>query len=173
MTYRATDYLGKARELRARRLGGTLPTPAHDTPDQDVPGTTQSADPGASAVKATRYHALITCSDRLAELAFSLRDVGRVALDLETTGLDPRQHKVRLLALATERGTWLVDCFEVDPRPLFPVLAETELVIHNALFDLGMLSEMGFELGEGGEVTDTMILSQVLYGPHPEGKENR
>ena len=181
MDYRATDYLGKARELRARRLGGTPPTPAPcspdrdgpvATPDQDVPDTTQSADPGASTVKATRYHALITCPDRLRELAFSLQDVGRVALDLETTGLDPRQHKVRLLTLATERGTWLVDCFEVDPRPLFPVLAEKELVIHNALFDLGFLSRMGFEIGKGGTIVDTMLISQLLGVEQTEDKED-
>ena len=35
------------------------------------------------------------------------------------------------------------------------------LVIHNALFDLGFLFEMGFELGEGSEVIDTMLMSQI------------
>jgi DNA polymerase III epsilon subunit-like protein len=50
----------------------------------------------------------------------------------------------------------------VDPRPLFEVLAQKRLVIHNALFDLGFLLEMGFELGEGGEVIDTMLMSQIL-----------
>jgi ribonuclease D len=93
-------------------------------------------------------------------------------LDLETTGLDPRRDRIRLLTLATERGTWLVDCFEVDLRPLFPVLAEKELVIHNARFDLGFLAQMGFELGEGGKVLDTMLLSQLLEGIHPKDKED-
>ena len=101
-----------------------------------------------------------------------MADAGRVALDLETTGLDPRQDKVRLLTLATEQDTWIVDCFEVDPRPLFPILAEKKLIIHNALFDLGMLSEMGFELGENGEVIDTMLMSQLLEGQHPKDKED-
>jgi hypothetical protein len=36
-----------------------------------------------------------------------------------------------------------------------------------ALFDLGFLAEMGFELGEAGRVLDTMLISQVL-----EDKEN-
>ena len=40
--------------------------------------------------------------------------------------------------------------------------------MHNALFDLGFLSEMGFELGEDGRVLDTMLsCRQVL-----EDKEN-
>lgn len=100
-----------------------------------------------------------------------LREVNRVALDLETTGLDPRKDRVRLLSLATEKGTWIIDCFEVDPRALFSVLAEKELVIHNALFDLGMLSEMGFELGEGGRIFDTMVSSQLSEGDYPEDEE--
>ena len=70
--------------------------------------------------------------------------------------------------MAKEKGTWLVDCFEVDPRPLFEVLAEKALVIHNALFDLGFLFEMGFELGEGGEVIDTMLMSQILEDKESE-----
>ena len=105
------------------------------------------------------------------DLLPQLRKATRVALDLETTGLDPRKDGVRLLTLATECGTWIIDCFQVDPRPLFPLLAEKRLVIHNALFDLGMLSEMGFEMGEGGEVIDTMLLSQLLEGLHPIDKE--
>jgi hypothetical protein len=78
---------------------------------------------------------------------------------------------VRLLSLATERGAWLINCFEVDPSPLFPVLAEKELVIHNAQFDLGMLSEKGFEMGEGCKVLDTMLLSQISEGDYPEDEE--
>ena len=66
------------------------------------------------------------------------------------------------MALSTAQDTWLIDCFAVDPRPLFEVLAKKTLVINNALFDLGFLLEMGFELSEGGEVIDTMLMSQIL-----------
>jgi DNA polymerase III epsilon subunit-like protein len=69
--------------------------------------------------------------------------------------------------LTTKGGSWLVDCFETDPRGLLPVLADKELVAHNALFELGFLSEMGFELGPNGRVIDTMLMSQIL-----EDKEN-
>lgn len=58
--------------------------------------------------------------------------------------------------------TWLVDCFKTEPRGLLPVLADKELVAHNALFELGFLSRMGFELGPNGRVLDTMLMSQVL-----------
>jgi DNA polymerase I len=83
-----------------------------------------------------------------------------VALDLETTGLDPRNDSIRLLSLAIEAATYIVDCQLVDPAELLPLLSETTLIAHNALFDLGFLSSLGFE---PGKVVDTMILSQLLY----------
>jgi DNA polymerase-1 len=88
-----------------------------------------------------------------------------VGLDTETTGLSPRTDRVRLLQLATDRGTYLVDCFAVDPRPLWDVLAQKTLVAHNAQFDLGMLAALGFE---PGPVQDTMLLAQLLTAGTPE-----
>ena len=114
---------------------------------------------------------LVDTPSGLEALLLELREADTVALDLETTGLDPREDRVRLLSLATERGAWVVDCFGVDPRPLLPVLANKKLVIHNALFDLGFLSEMGFEPGEGFEVLDTMLVSQLLAEEGPDDKE--
>jgi len=114
----------------------------------------------------------ISSTQRLRQtLLPELQEADRVALDLETTGLDPRQHQVRLLTLATECGTWLVDCFKVVPRPLFSILAEKKLLIHNTLFDLSFLREMGFEMSEGGEVIDTMLTSQLLEGENQEEEE--
>jgi DNA polymerase-1 len=89
-----------------------------------------------------------------------------VGLDTETTGLDPRTDRMRLLSLAVDTTdasvfTYLVDCSAVDPRPLFEALAEKTLVAHNAAFDLGFLAALGFE---PGVVHDTMLLSQLLLG---------
>jgi hypothetical protein len=47
-------------------------------------------------------------------------------------------------------------------------LAHKRRVVHNALFDLGFLLGMGFELGEGGEVIDTMLMSQILENKNSE-----
>jgi len=168
--YRLPDYLAKAKGLRARRLGTSLAPVVSAPPKEDSQDV--AAGPGGASVKTTRKHALIATPEQVAELAATLEAATRVALDLETTGLDPRQDRVRLLTLATDRDIWLVDCFEVDPRPLLPVLSEQTLVIHNALFDLGFLHRMGFELGEGGKVLDTMLLSQILEGLRPKDKEN-
>jgi len=110
---------------------------------------------------------LVRTEAGLQTLAEELRGTERVALDLETTGLDPREDQVRIISLTITQGTWLIDCFEIDPRPLFPILADKELIAHNALFELTFLTEMGFELGRGGKAHDTMLTSQVL-----EEKEN-
>jgi DNA polymerase I len=103
---------------------------------------------------------VVTTQDQLAEVIADLKDVGLVALDLETTGLDLRQDLIRLLTLATKDSTYIVDCHSVDPAELLPILTEATVVAHNALFDLGFLASLGFE---PSKVADTMILSQLLY----------
>ena len=90
-----------------------------------------------------------------------------MGIDLESTGLNPRTDRVRLISLSTSEGSWLIDCFEVDPQPLFEVLGQKKLLMHNGQFDLGFMSAMGFEIEEGTEILDTMLLSRIL-----EDKEN-
>jgi hypothetical protein len=130
-------------------------------------GAQQGASPGAAHPNLDGDAQLVRTEAGLQTLAEALQGAERVALDLETTGLDPREDQVRIISLTITQGTWLVDCREVDPRPLFPVLADRTLVMHNALFDVGFLAEMGFEQGKDGKVLDTMLTSQVL-----EDKEN-
>jgi DNA polymerase-1 len=91
-----------------------------------------------------------------------------VALDSETTGLDPRKHQIRLLQIATEGGTWIIDCFAVDPSPLFPVLADKTLIVHNAMHDLLFLRRLGYR--HRSRVVDTMTLSRMVHaGERDEG----
>jgi ribonuclease D len=86
-----------------------------------------------------------------------------IGLDTETTGLNPRTDQVRLLSLNCDtndgRFTYIVDVLQVDPSPLWEALAEKELVLHNAAFDLAFLSRLGFT---PGTVHDTMLLAQLL-----------
>jgi ribonuclease D len=102
----------------------------------------------------------VTTRDQVAEVLADLKDVSLVALDLETTGLEPRKDSIRVLSLTTKDATYIVDCQSVDPLRLFPSLTEATVVAHNALFDLGFLTSVGFELDK---VADTMILSQLLH----------
>jgi hypothetical protein len=113
---------------------------------------------------------LVTTQEQLSGVVADLEGVDLVALDLETTGLDPRKDSIRLLSLATKDATYIVDCQSVDPAELFPILTEATVVAHNALFDLGFLSSLGFETGK---VADTMILSQLLYAGSDSQKLGR
>jgi hypothetical protein len=130
-------------------------------------GALQGASHGAAHPNLDGDAQIVRTEASLQTLAEELQSAERVALDLETTGLDPREDRVRIISVTTSQGTWLIDCFKVDPRPLFPVLAYKTLIMHNGLFDLGFLSEMGFELGKTGRVIDTMLMSLLL-----EDKEN-
>jgi Protein of unknown function (DUF3987)/3'-5' exonuclease/Bifunctional DNA primase/polymerase, N-terminal len=98
-------------------------------------------------------------------VATALDGCDLVGVDLETTGLNPQRDKVRLLSLsvATVDGgnfSYLVDCSSVEPSALWESLTGKELVFHNAGFDLGFLSRMGF--APGAKVHDTMLLAQLL-----------
>ena len=98
----------------------------------------------------------------------ALDESTQVSLDLETTSLSPREGKIRLLSLATDRGLYVIDAFAIDVRPLFEALAGLPLLGHNLLFDLQFLAALGCE--PGGAVHDTMLLSQLLDGTRrPKG----
>jgi DNA polymerase I-like protein with 3'-5' exonuclease and polymerase domains len=145
------------------------PDPLGARPDGD--GTPECSAPAAdSAETVTRpvaapAHVLVTDRAGLEMAAAAVDNTGLVGLDLETTGLDRRTDRVRLLSLACDTidgGTvaYLVDCFAVDPAPLWDLLADKELVLHNAAFDLAFLARLGFT--PAGRVRDTMLLAQLL-----------
>src|SRR5215211_6047144 len=103
---------------------------------------------------------LITAQEQLSGVVADLGHADVVALDLETSGLNPRKDSIRLLSLAAKDVAYIVDCQSVDPAELLPILTAATVVAHNALFDLGFLSSLSFEVGK---VADTMILSQLIY----------
>jgi DNA polymerase I-like protein with 3'-5' exonuclease and polymerase domains len=103
---------------------------------------------------------LITAQEQLSGVVADLGHADVVALDLETSGLNPRKDSIRLLSLAAKDVAYIVYCQSVDPAELLPILTAATVVAHNALFDLGFLSSLGCE---PGKVADTMILSQLLY----------
>ena len=129
------------------------PTPS---PDGEGPSGVNIIDAKPKEARRT----LVTTQDQLAEVMTDFKDVSLAALDLETTGLDPRKDSIRLLSLATKDATYIVDCQSVDSAGLFPIHTGTTVIAHNSLFDLGFLTSLGFEVGK---VADTMILSQLLY----------
>jgi DNA polymerase-1 len=88
-------------------------------------------------------------------------------VDTETTGLDPRTDRLRLLQLATDCGVFVIDLFALgDVSALWVPLAATELVFHNAAFDLSFLWRAGFR---PGLVCDLLILSRLLTAGTHDG----
>jgi DNA polymerase-1 len=109
---------------------------------------------------------LIADAADLPLVATAIGESSVVGLDTETTGLDPRTDRVRLLSVCcdnTDGGTctYLIDCFAVtDLSPLWEPLSAAPVVGHHLAFDLQFLARLGFE---PGECRDTMLMSQVLY----------
>jgi DNA polymerase I-like protein with 3'-5' exonuclease and polymerase domains len=111
----------------------------------------------------------VTEQGGLREVIEALAGAKVVGLDTEVTGLDTRRDRVRLLALApaAHGPVYLLDCFAIDPSPLWPTLAHKTLAVHNALYDMRVLGRMGFE--PGGRVRDTMLMSRLLTAGTGEG----
>jgi 3'-5' exonuclease len=126
------------------------------SPDSEETCGANTAHVNAIEVRRT----LVTTQAHLSGVVADLGHADVLSLDLQTSGLNPRKDSIRLLSLATKDVAYIVDCQSVDPAELFSALTEATVVAHNALFDLGFLSSLGFK---PGKVADTMILSQLLY----------
>jgi hypothetical protein len=129
------------------------------------------AEEGPGIIRDLGVYQLLSSTDEVNELIHELREVDTVAVDLETVGLNAATLKVRIISITTEEGTWLVDCFAVDPSPLLPTLTGKTLIFHNTPFDLTVLVLMGLDLGRVGEVIDTLVMSRLVENKVSEIKE--
>ena len=112
----------------------------------------------------TTTYRLVTDADELPGIAQTLAGAEAVGADIETTALDPREGKTRLLQLATPDETFVVDVFAVgDLSPLKGVLEDGPVkAFHNAKFDHQfLLSEHRISLSP---LFDTMLAAQLLDG---------
>jgi DNA polymerase-1 len=117
----------------------------------------------------TSTYRLVTAAEDLASVAETLENAEAVGADIETTALNPRDGKMRLLQLATAEETFVVDTFEVqDLSPLRSVLEDGPVkILHHGKFDHAFLwDEHGISLYP---IFDTMLAAQLLdggeYGP--------
>src|SRR3712207_3354482 len=117
----------------------------------------------------TSTYRLVTDAGDLASVAKTLEGAEAIGADIETTALNPRNGKMRLLQLAAPEETFVVDVFEVqDLSPLRSVLEDGPVkTLHHAKFDHAFLwAEHGVSLSP---IFDTMLAAQLLdggeYGP--------
>lgn len=95
-----------------------------------------------------------------------------VAIDTETTGCSivgtttllgiPYGTKCRILSVSTDDGTWVIDCFAIDPSMVVRALHGRKLIAHNWAYDAQFLCQYGFNPSKA-KLRDTFLLSFLLH----------
>lgn len=100
----------------------------------------------------------------LEEAVAYLSTCDKIAVDTETTGLDPFTSKVVMLQVGDESKQFVIDCRVIDPTALKELLESRKIqkVLVNAKFDYKMLAyHFGIRLEN---VVDCMLQEQVILG---------
>src|SRR3712207_3326041 len=84
-----------------------------------------------------------------------------VALDLETTGLDPRRDEIRPVQVSDGEKIFVIDLFHRDGRALFEALSRDDLkvLVHGGAFEYGFVYQkygIAFD-----NMVDTLLLSRL------------
>ena len=85
-----------------------------------------------------------------------------LAVDTETTGLDPYNSALLLLQIATQDVCYILNCVKVDPSVWAPILSSRDILklLHNAAFDYKMIKvHAGAEMYP---IFDTMVAEQLI-----------
>jgi len=113
-------------------------------------------------MKVSTGYTFVQTAEGLASLTETMRAAARVALDMEADGLHHYFEKVCLLQLSFSGANYIVDPLAgLELKEFFEVLAQKELIIHAADYDLRMLKKT-FGFRPGASVFDTMLAAQVL-----------
>lgn len=105
------------------------------------------------------------------EIATKLLSEDVLAIDTETTGLDPYNSKIRLLQISNKEHSYLFDCFVLKDLSFLKDIFENQKpvkIFHNAKFDIKFLKvHFGFNFEN---IFDTMLASQIISsGDHSGG----
>jgi len=110
---------------------------------------------------------LVSSEETFAEAVALITAATDLAVDIETTGLNPDTDCIRLITVTVvdEHGsesTFVFDIFSnIDVQLLLACLQGKTLYLHNASFDLGFLRRLGFI--HNGLIHDTMLMARLLH----------
>ncbi|MBR8834451.1 MAG: bifunctional 3'-5' exonuclease/DNA polymerase [Stigonema ocellatum SAG 48.90 = DSM 106950] len=109
---------------------------------------------------------LVQDAQSLESACQSLATAKVIGIDTETTGLDPRTHRLRLVQIAAEKMPVMIVDLAAIPiaklKPLRQLLTnDSTKVFHNGKFDLSFLSMANLQ--STGPYFDTQLASQVLF----------
>jgi DNA polymerase I-like protein with 3'-5' exonuclease and polymerase domains len=112
----------------------------------------------------------ITTGSQLDTVLPALCAAPLLAVDTETTGLDPLKDYVRLIQFALPDRVIVVDAGQVPVQRLAPVFTASHvLAFHNAKFDLKFLRTAGLPWSDAS-VFDTMLAAQLLGAGTADGQ---
>ncbi len=112
--------------------------------------------------KISSEYAYIDTAESLARLTKELHGAARVVVDVEADGLHHYTDKVCLIQLSFCGKNYIIDPLAgFALTGFFEVLAEKELILHGADYDLRMLKKT-FGFRPKAPVFDTMLAAQVL-----------
>jgi len=108
----------------------------------------------------TKINLIINTSD-IDMITAELESMPMLAVDTETTGLDPYKSEVLLFQIGNLEKQFVIDCRKASLEPLRKILeSDKPKVLQNAKFDYKMIKH-SFKI-EMENMVDTMLIEQVL-----------
>lgn len=163
---RTCDDSGRQRDPQEYEESSVTHDPQHGISPMALTADRRGESHHRTEASVTQLPNLTTTADGVRAIAAVLKELnGPAGVDTETTGLNTRTDRVRLIQVAAGERVWVIDVFALPKpvanlAPLFEVLALKEVVGHNLQFDLRMLAPLGFV---PGDLFDTMLASRVLH----------
>lgn len=124
-------------------------------------------------IKEPTYNYITSKNEAIKALEAFSNTTEAIALDTETTGLNFRTDKIRLVQLfAPSVGCYLFDLFAIDDCTFLKPLESKHFIIHYAPFDVKFLSANGIKLTNYEDTKMMAALTYPIPSPKSEKRQN-